>query len=1102
MRNYILILYLALFSFLAKGQETQQTVKIPQIFAPAPTASELGKYGTYPVNLSTGLPQIEIPLYTIQSGDIQIPITLKYHASGIKVNQEASWVGLGWSLDAGGSISREIRGRPDEEGGYRQSIEQNPHMNAQWVHNYMKTADPDNSVLNNLTNETGGYSFHPDLYHMSLPTVNGQYFINEEEAPVVFPPQPIKIENFNGISSGLPKPGIKVIDPNGMEYYLTEGDTTFMRNVEHDPFGEFTSSWNLAKMKSTTTQKEILFSYQQDGVLDLGNISNESRSIIKTRCDDFPNEEIKREVNCTDGTLIDGIKSLKSLNSMTTYKISEINFEQGRVRFVMGNQRDDILSTESSTRPSSLHKILIESKNNDGTFTLVKGYGFDYSYFTTYSSGYPSNGKRLRLEHVFEFDAEGPGTKTLAEFEYSSVALPVKGSFSQDYWGYYNGEENNHSLIPPVVVSTYLPVGGNNTVTGTSNREINPLKIEAGILKKIYHPTKGYTLFHYEPNTFFGKSFYSNTYHAKTLHGGLQGEGLADETPEECDSPTQRMITEEPSCEDNPLIPKTTYVDYDLANKVTATISYQIIDSAELEDVNKYSFGEITGPDGFFISGRSKSGSVEVPLEGVGTFDIRAYGENIYVSLSIRYNEYVEETEKNQLVGGLRIKSIQNYDYDNTLIKEKKYQYHFTEGGVEKSSGFLTSKFKPLYSSGSTTNYTAKTYSCGAYSTCCGYQEDETKTILSNAVVGISSNSVIYNKVREIEKGENQELITDNEFIVSQDFEYSVSEPSLNRSTTRGQLSNQKIYKTLDNNTHVLLQETQNTYSKQSNPQQSIIGLKVQKNAQLTGVCTGVAPSWSERINPVDYIFTQEWYTKDQSKSTQYFYTDSGALQNTITSQTDYTYGNPSHQQVTKTTVSNSKGETIESSYQYAHEKNDTRMITENRIGIPLQTTVKKGSATLSDQLTKYNTFGELYLPQFIFSKKGASVTQTATDRRLTHDRYDAQGNLLQYHTEDGLYTSILWGYNGQYPIAKVEGATYDQISGYATNINGLRTALPNAMVTTYTYEPLVGVTSITAPNGQIQTFTYDEFHRLYQVKDHTGKILKEYEYHYQTQNN
>lgn len=60
----------------------------------APTAASLGKYGDIPVNLSTGQVPIEIPLFEIASGGLHVPITLRYHSGGVKVREEASWVGL------------------------------------------------------------------------------------------------------------------------------------------------------------------------------------------------------------------------------------------------------------------------------------------------------------------------------------------------------------------------------------------------------------------------------------------------------------------------------------------------------------------------------------------------------------------------------------------------------------------------------------------------------------------------------------------------------------------------------------------------------------------------------------------------------------------------------------------------------------------------------------------------------------------------------------------------------------------------------------------------------------------------------------------------
>jgi hypothetical protein len=90
--------------------QNHNSVAVPPIIPPSPDAAALGKYGTIPVGLHTGVPNIEIPLYTIRSGQLELPISLSYHASGIKVDEIASWVGLGWTLNAGGVVTRSIVG--------------------------------------------------------------------------------------------------------------------------------------------------------------------------------------------------------------------------------------------------------------------------------------------------------------------------------------------------------------------------------------------------------------------------------------------------------------------------------------------------------------------------------------------------------------------------------------------------------------------------------------------------------------------------------------------------------------------------------------------------------------------------------------------------------------------------------------------------------------------------------------------------------------------------------------------------------------------------------------------------------------------------------
>jgi YD repeat-containing protein len=134
--------------------------------------------------------------------------------------------------------------------------------------------------------------------------------------------------------------------------------------------------------------------------------------------------------------------------------------------------------------------------------------------------------------------------------------------------------------------------------------------------------------------------------------------------------------------------------------------------------------------------------------------------------------------------------------------------------------------------------------------------------------------------------------------------------------------------------------------------------------------------------------------------------------------------------------------------------------------------------------------------------------------------RYDNYGNIRESKSAgSNMPTVYLWGYKSQYPIAKIENATYEQVRtalGYSndnqvetlsnndtpfsfdwTTINNLRTQLPNAQVTVYQYKPLAGITLITDPRGVKTTYEYDSFGRLQAIKDTNNKAIESYEYHY-----
>lgn len=110
-----------LFSSIVYGQgvTTNNNIlynKAPQISSP--NAAALEKYVEFPTATYTGVPDISIPLYNIGIKGVQVHIGLSYHASGIKVDEVASDVGIGWSLIAGGVVSILPNGLMDEVSGF------------------------------------------------------------------------------------------------------------------------------------------------------------------------------------------------------------------------------------------------------------------------------------------------------------------------------------------------------------------------------------------------------------------------------------------------------------------------------------------------------------------------------------------------------------------------------------------------------------------------------------------------------------------------------------------------------------------------------------------------------------------------------------------------------------------------------------------------------------------------------------------------------------------------------------------------------------------------------------------------------------------------
>jgi YD repeat-containing protein len=198
-------------------------------------------------------------------------------------------------------------------------------------------------------------------------------------------------------------------------------------------------------------------------------------------------------------------------------------------------------------------------------------------------------------------------------------------------------------------------------------------------------------------------------------------------------------------------------------------------------------------------------------------------------------------------------------------------------------------------------------------------------------------------------------------------------------------------------------------------------------------------------------------------------------------------------------------------------------LVKRNHIDIPVKTENFVNTIRVSQEMTKFKIYSSsgLILPDEIHSVKGNSdIDLNATiNKKITYDSYDSNGNLLAYTIANGIKIGILWGYKDTLPIAKIENYNWGDISTITTNnlrtlsetgteadliaaLNNLRNNpdLDDAMITTYTYKPLIGISTITDPKGYTTYYEYDDFNRLKYVKDKDGKILSKNEYHYKGQ--
>jgi hypothetical protein len=478
----------------------------------SPTAAALGKYGDVPVNYNTGIPDITIPIYTIKEGPLELPVSLSYHASGLKVAETSSWTGAGWTLNAGGVITRSVRGLPDERGAVPAQLR--GHFSDYGYNSYRETfttgSSTTSSGINNIFNSKwfvdGHLDSEPDLFFFNFNGHSGKFFFRDDRTPVILPEQDLKIEYNYSTDPNFPTSGAGTYSIRGFTITTNEGVKYFFGKTSdainpNDPVevtrngttsGGMTqppgviSSWYLYKVMSPDNQFSINISYTSE---KYGYPQLSLRDQLAS------NYQPGQEYTLTK-TYVQGVR------------LSNIIFSNGRVDFTPGDLRQDLSSYDMANPVGDAINIeavtLGKISLKDNLSHEIKRFDFNYNYFfdgsaltgallTTYGTAVTTDQKRLKLLNVQETGGDGI-KKPPYTFNYFSEAVPRRLSFGQDHWGFINGKINDR------MVSTYS-IGGTTTVG--ADREAYFPAMRGGTLNQITYPTGGSVSFNFEPNTFW-----------------------------------------------------------------------------------------------------------------------------------------------------------------------------------------------------------------------------------------------------------------------------------------------------------------------------------------------------------------------------------------------------------------------------------------------------------------------------------------------------------------------------------------------------------------------------------------------------------------------
>jgi archaellum component FlaC len=1113
---------------------------INKMFAAAPTANNLMKFEEVPVSYYTGIPDISIPIasMTTRGSETEINVKLKYHPLNAKPEDKSGETGLGWSLIAGGTISRTIRGGAADEKTITIAFSTPTRVK---FGIYDEVNNPTGKLMRDepydqneykFASGLGKYDTEYDLYQYNFAGHSGRFYIAKDGAGN-FKVEKLDRNNLQIIcvpdNQGIID-SFTIVDDKGLRYTfnpmekshksittIKTGLVNLQSNVDSNyEMDNYWASFHLTKIVDQNNITLAIFNYDLSSMVKFEETPTITRRLAKDvyyyNTADNPNGGFDNPDDSMPGALESQTVNNETLTKLLT-SIEVIG--KGTIYF---NYEIGRLDTNYKV-PSELYKVKSIQVNPIGQnmSQYTDKFIFEYEYTDTtyqYNETQQRTDKKMLLSKVKKII---PNTQN---WEYSMEYTAASGELLKDKWEYFKGEGSG---------------------------------IKTDVLKAMTYPTKGKVVFDFGANDY---SHYFNGAAMEEVTGHTETHTLSASIDFGQFSTTYKQ----------PFFNVNTAQNVKLHLILGNLIYYNWIFKIYKKNVDNTFVKVYEAGNGSQACNRPPptcaTGGVDEGGEIHSEYNYEVYFEpgNYYASLEGNYSASVpgntadafeattvEDVFINEQVrngGGIRINSISYLANASSQTSAKKYVYNYKDiANTAKSSGSLVfpepvKKYQYSYSYNNKHVYPTLIYTANLDVTTnynilpvqktqgsdVGYKYVTIEQIDAN---GIKNGKTVYTYRSPLDYPNTSTMTLQMPVLPIPDQDY-----------LRGQIISEKSYNEQEqllseiNTDYNTLEFTKNDGVKLiDNYFSSMISLFFTFiNYQFALDQTGISVALTTPFKNIEK-FGLTLPTQKIEKS--YFHKN--GIQNILSTTTDYLYNGDDY--LSSVSQNYAEGSVDTSSYKYAKEKNNQLMIAKNMIGIPLETTTtqtKDGvTKTLGRSETIYPTSlptaqaGNLILP---LSSVSYDVLNNSPSTEVSYDKYDDKGNLLQYTGKDGIPVAIIWGYNKTQPIAKVEGMAYDQLMS-AVSVSGIVTASDNdaadpskegllldalnsfrkeqalsgKLISTYTYDPLIGVTTITPPSGVRQIYTYDSANRLKEGKvrgknssgNYTDKKVSENNYNY-----